>query len=137
MPTRGRKPKPPGQAVNRNATLDFVEVPNVRFGGAPKLPATRANGEPWSVRGRAKWRAWSSMPHCVLWEAEDWQFAFDTIEVAERFLATDDPRAGAELRNREKVMGTTFDYRRDIRVRFVDPVEDNPDVAKLDDYRAL
>ncbi len=53
--------------------------------------------------------------------------------------------AAAELRQREKILGTTLDARRDLRIRYVDPGapaetedqgEEAPSVASLDDYRA-
>ena len=47
------------------------------------------------------------------------------------------PRLAAELRNREKVMGTTLDYRRDIRVRYVAPKAEPAKVVRLDDYQDL
>src|SRR5207249_1739838 len=121
MPAVGRKQKPPGHAVNRHATLEWSEVPNVPYSGRPKLPATRPNGDKWPLGIRERWTAWSTMPHCVLWTPTDWQFAIDTLSIAARFTVSCDPRDAAELRNREKVMGTTLDYRRDIRVRYVDP----------------
>jgi hypothetical protein len=133
----GRKPKPPGQAVNRHATLEFHEVPNVPFTKPPKLPG-RANGKPWSAQCLRKWRAWSRMPHCVLWDDADWEFAFDSMEVAATVLANAfDPRRAAELRNREKVMGTTLDFRRDIRVRYVEPKTQMAKVVGIEDYQDL
>ena len=46
-------------------------------------------------------------------------------------------RVATELRNREKVMGTTVDFRRDLRIRYIDPKQP-PKPAKvthLDSYR--
>lgn len=140
MPVAGRKPKPEGQAVNRNKpTHDWTEIPDVPFSGGPKLPKTRVNGQPWMKRTRDKWTAWSSMPHCTMWGPAEWDFALDAIELAAQFHAGD-AKVATELRNREKVLGTTGDYRRDLRIRYVDPPSgDEPaaGVTKLDDYRDL
>lgn len=69
---------------------------------------------------RAWWRDVSSMPHCVLWEASDWRFAIETAFVADMLFQGDRP-AASELRLRERVMGTTLDARRDLRIRYVAP----------------
>jgi hypothetical protein len=48
--------------------------------------------------------------------------------------------AATELRNREKILGTTFDYRRSLRIRYVDhPAETGADaeVVSLDTFRDL
>lgn len=145
MPVRGRPPKPDGQAVNRNPkTHSWVEVPDLPYKGRrPKLPR-RADGA-WSARAKRKWQVWSTMPHCRLWTDGDWEYALDSLEVFERFHRGD--RAAAkELRDREKVMGTTLDYLRALRIRYVDPDgQDQADeqretgrraeVKRLDDYR--
>lgn len=140
MPVRGTKPKPPGQAVNRNKpTYDWVEVDNVPFEGGPDLPELRANGEPWRDAVRRKWDAWRTMPHCKLWTATDWEFAFDSIEIAAA-VYDGELRMAAELRNREKLLGTTLDFRRDLRIKYIDPVVDEGDgatVTRMDDYRDL
>src|SRR5262245_44923018 len=132
MPAVGRKQKPPGHAINRNATLEWTEVPDTPFKGGPRLPKERRNGKPWPPGCAQKWAAWSTMPHCALWKATDWESALDSLEVAATMmLESHDPRRSSELRNREKVMGTTLDFRRDIRVRYVDPPQDGPKVAVL------
>ncbi len=131
-----RRPKPPGQAVNRHPVLEFTEVPNRPFSKAPKL-GPRASGKPWPMAAIRKWKAWSRMPHCALWDESDWEFARDSIEVAARMVeANFDPRLAAELRNREKVIGTTLDYRRDIRVRYVEP-KAGVAVVRLRDFQDL
>lgn len=68
----------------------------------------------------AWWRDVSSMPHCVLWAASDWRFAIETAFVAD-MLFQGDRAAASELRLRERVMGTTIDARRDLRIRYVAP----------------
>lgn len=140
MAIRGRKPKPPGQARHRNKLVHkWTEVPSVPFRGAPKLPAQRCNGRGWSQRDRKTWRAWSTMPHCVLWQPSDWEFAFTTMEIAAR-VHDGELRWAAELRARQKVLGTTWEALRDQRIRSVDLAEESPmsaEVARLADYRYL
>lgn len=91
------------------------------------------------------WKAWSSMPHCILWTDSDWAFALLSIELAALFHETCESRYAVELRNREKIMGTTADYRRGLRIRYIDApakkgAEENGADAKvtsLDAYRNL
>lgn len=140
MPVAGRKAKPAGQAVNRHKpTHDWTEVPNVPFEDGPDLPECRSDGRPWSERIRAKWDAWRRMPHAKLWGAAEWDFALDTIEIAALLHEKGSPNFATELRNREKVLGTTLDYLRDLRIRYVDEVvnETSAGVARMDDYRNL
>lgn len=77
------------------------------------------------------------MPHCVLWSETDWAYALDTAQVHAKF-STGDMRVAAELRNREKLLGNTFDSRRDLRIRYVDANhQDEPaGVTNIGDYRA-
>ena len=147
MPVTGRKPKPPGQAVNRNKpTTEWVEVVNAPYDGeSPDLPAERTvmtqfgpKAFPIKQQTREWWEVIRAMPHCTLWAASDWAFALTTAMVADAaFSGT--ITAATELRNREKVLGTTVDFRRDLRIRYVDPPSDAPaeNVANLDDYRDL
>jgi len=76
------------------------------------------------------------MPHCILWDKSDWQFAKDTAIIAAAFHAGDLYRA-QELRQREKVMGTTMDARRDLRIRYVEavPEEEREGVTAIEEYR--
>ena len=78
------------------------------------------------------------MPHCALWGEEDWAFAIDTAYISAAFHAGD-IKAATELRQREKVMGTTLDARRDLRIRYV-PAGTvdaaSAGVMAIDDYRA-
>lgn len=138
MAVAGRKPKPAGQAINRNKPVhDWSEVPNVPFVASVKLPRTRLEGKPWPALTKAWWADISSMPHCVLWSAGDWRFAVDTALLAAEYH-DGNVRMATELRNRERVLGTTLDFRRDLRIRYV-AVDDGPDaeVARLADYRDL
>lgn len=142
MAIRGAKPKPNGQARHRNKLVHgWTEVPNVPFAGGPKLPPRRSNGRLWSPRDRQTWKAWSSMPHCVLWEPTDWEFAKTAMEIA-AYVHDGDTKLAAELRAWEKVMGTTLDARLSQRIRYVDPPDDNDaalpaTVSRLVDYRDL
>lgn len=137
VPVPGRKPKPEGQARHRVQPVhEWTEVVDVPFRGAvPDLPE-RVDG--WPVRTLRKWRAWSAMPHCVLWSESDWDFAIDSLEVAAQFHAGD-VRVATELRNRERVLGTTVDFRRDLRIRYVSrpAAEVAVEVTNIADYRNL
>lgn len=138
MPVAGRKPKPDGQKRNRvKPTHDWIDVPKVRFAGR-KLPARMPDGRSWPAWTKRWWQAVSTMPHCALWDDEDWQFAFDTAVVAAKFHEGD-VRVATELRGREKILGTTWDFRRDLRIRYVEQVSESSSeaasVTKLDDYR--
>ena len=133
MPVVGRVPKPEGQKVHRvQPAHDWLEVPDKPYTGPrPKIPADLSD------MTRAWWDAVSSMPHCVLWTDTDWAFAVATAVIADAALAGG-VGAATELRNREKIMGTTLDFRRAIRVRYVDPKPRAvAKVASLDDYRDL
>ncbi len=48
-----------------------------------------------------------------------------------------DAKQAVEPRQREKVMGTTLDARRDLRIRYVETVEENerPSIAAIEGYR--
>ena len=139
MPVTGRKPKPDEQKRNRHKpTYDWVEVLDEPFSGGPKLPAKRTDGRAWPARTKRWWAAISAMPHCVTWTETDWEYAIDTAYVHAEF-ATGDMRQAAELRNREKLLGNTFDSRRDLRIRYVTLTEEREEaagVSSLDDYRA-
>lgn len=144
MPQRGTKPKDDDQKRHRNRpTHAWTEVPDLPFDGpVPELPKRRGG---WSERAKRKWAAWSSMPHCRLWGDAEWEFAIDSLELAAKFYAGDRP-AATELRNREKQLGTTADYRRDLRIRYVDPdaldrqdeaEREEASVTNISDYRDL
>ncbi len=139
MPIGGRKPKPEGQAVNRTKpTHDWTEVPDVAFVGGPRLPARMPNGLTWPAPTKRWWAVVSAMPHCSLWSESDWEFALDTAFVKGIFHMQGSNVYATELRNREKVLGTTADYRRDLRIRYADPKPVVPtSVTSLDDYRDL
>lgn len=137
-PSPGRKPKPEGQARHRGKpTVEWTEIPDVPFAGKiPALPKRR-DSKTWPERAKKKWAVWSRMPHCSIWTAADWEFALDTIEIVAQFYEGDS-KLSTELRNREKLLGTTVDFRRDLRIRYIDPTVKEPateDVTNIDDYR--
>ena len=138
MPPSGSRPKPAGQAVTRHQkTQDWVDVPDKPNRARP-LPARRRERKAWPKGIEERWRSWSQMPHTRLWKDSDWQFAADTLEVAALALERGSAILLAELRNREKTMGTTWDARRALRLNYVEPGKTAPAVVtSLDDYRAL
>lgn len=139
MGMAGRKPADRPTVTRHKPTVDWTDVPNVPYSGPkPKLPESRTvmtpRGElqqfPLESRTHEWWAAVSTMPHCVLWTPSDWQFALDTAMVhadANHGKAA----AMAELRQREKIMGTTVDSRRDLRIRYIDPEVDVLDIAPV------
>ena len=138
MPVGGARLKPPGQSVTRHKPLEWAEVPDLPFKGGPKLPPTQPDGLAWPPTCKRRWAIWSTMPHCVLWSKADWQFALDTMSIAARFVISAQTTDAAEMRCREKVLGTTHDYRRGLRIRYVEPALGSAeDVTKLDDSRDL
>lgn len=138
MPVVGRKPKPLGEAVNRVKPVhEWIEVEDVPFTGGPPLPRLRVNGQPWPKRTRQKWDTWRTMPHCALWGRAEWDYAFDSIEIAARFHAEEGSNTVAtELRFREKVLGTCWDFRRDLRIRYVAPKTKLAAVVTVDNFAA-
>lgn len=146
----GRAPKAAAQKRNRvQSTVEWTEVPDVPFAGVvPELPESRTivtrDGQV-SVELQALTRQWwetiSVMPHCVLWSASDWMFALSTALVADAAFCGI-AAAQTELRNREKVLGTTSEFRRGLRIRYV-PVKSAPagespaEVTDIADYRDL
>ena len=145
----------PAQSAQRRRTnkpapgSEWVEVPDVPFAGVvPELPESRTivtrDGQV-SVELQALTRQWwetiSVMPHCVLWSASDWMFALSTALVADAAFCGI-AAAQTELRNREKVLGTTSEFRRGLRIRYV-PVKSAPagespaEVTDIADYRDL
>lgn len=147
MPVVGAKPRP--GAINTSKPVhEWADVVEVPFDGPVpvELPSTRLLSTPKGSETvevlpetRAWWAVVCRMPHCVLWREEDWQFALATAFVADlSFRGV--TGASTEMRNREKVLGTTRDFRRDLRIRYV-PVEpvtnvEPVDVAKVADLDA-
>lgn len=149
MAMAGRKPKPEEERRNRMPpTHEWVEVENVPYSGpVPRLPQrwafdpeelTRVHVR-YPARTLQWWAVVCRMPHCVLWTDVDWQYALDVVEAHARYV---EGASGAELRIREKLLGTTMDSRRDLRIRYVEPKPERPEgpsaeVVQLDAYRDL
>lgn len=147
MAVPGRQPVSAGQKRNRaKSDVEWTEVRDVPYvGERPELPATRTivtrdgqeqvNLQPFT---RQWWDTVSAMPHCVLWNESDWLFALATAFVADAAFCGI-ASAAVELRNREKVLGTTVEFRRGLRIRYAPSVENETpaEVTSLDDYRDL
>lgn len=145
MAITGPRPKPQTERRTRHEPVhEWTEVDRVPYDGAvPALPRryrTTERGKlvrvEWPTRTRAWWTVLAAMPHCRLWTEADWQFALDTAEVHARFIEGGN---GTELRIREKLLGTTLDARRDLRIRYVEP-RPGPAagrVVSLNNYRDL
>lgn len=155
MPAPGAKPKASrADTVHRNPTHEFEDVPDVPFEGAPPL-RTRATGgisvldvgaansSDWPEATLEWWADISRMPHCVKWTDAEWRFAMDTAEIHARTMEAWKGYTGAELRQREKIMGTTRDALRDLRIRYVEPKQQraagpgDDNVVELDSFRDL
>lgn len=111
---------------------------------ALRLEDDRPVLQEWPTETKRWWKTVSRMPHCVLWTEADWQFALDTALIAAGFHAGD-MRLATELRAREKILGTTADARRDLRIRYIDSqetdesesAEDQGSVTAMADYRQM
>lgn len=128
----------PDHTKNR-AALRAVDQQIISALTALGLSSARSIPVEWPAETQHWWSAVSRMPHCVLWTDADWQFALDTALVAAAFHAGD-VRVASELRQRERILGTTVDSRRDLRIRYVDRVEEHADAATvtaMDTYRKL
>lgn len=158
MAVAGAKPKEDRSQIRHRVPqaegTEWQEVVAVPFEGAPPLPprdecSSTSEGRPigvfaeaWPKSTERWWRAVSTMPHCALWLAADWQYAIATAEAHARFAeGWKGCASGAELRMRERRLGMTHDDRRDLRIRYVPPKDpDAPlpaNVARLDDFRDL
>lgn len=112
--------------------------------GLRALGLSEANRTPtaWPAATRRWWKALGQMPHCALWGDTEWQFALDTAVLVAAFHMGD-LRLAQEIRTREKLMGTTPDARRALRVRYVDPAGEERDaeatasVTAMDTYRRM
>lgn len=129
MPVAGPKPQEDRTQVrHRNPeTHEWQEVLDTPYVGAkpqlPELATMMSRGgntytTPYLAETREWWRVLSSMPHCSLWTDSDWQFALTSAPIANQVFMGN-ASAAAELRMREKMMGTTWDSRRDLRIKYV------------------
>lgn len=133
----GSKPNEGQPIRHRNKERhEWIDVERRAHRGGPRLPATQPTGLPWPEATKQWWAVIRRMPHAVLWDEADWRFALDTATIVAAFHAGDMKQA-VEVRQREKVLGTTLDARRDLRIRYVEPTEktDDPRVKAIADYR--
>lgn len=128
MPLAGRKP--PDQPVrHRHSPVhEWTDVERLPFEGGPPLPRVQPGSASWPTETRRWWKVVSRMPHCILWDDADWQFAVDTARVAAAFHRGEQ-KVATELRQRERIMGTTLDARRDLRIRYIEPKPDEEPVS--------
>lgn len=129
MAITGRPPR--ANARNRNPrAYDWTTVPNLRFDGpSPELPSR--GRQRWHVETRAWWEAVRRMPHCTLWTETDWRFALETARLVDDFWRGELGRA-AELRLRSAKLGLTHEDRLKIRVRYVEPEDQDEGEAAVD-----
>jgi len=129
MAIPGAKPSNRPTVHRNKPAVDWTDVVDEPYTGPhPDLPETRQTVDksglvsevPYSDATRRWWESVTSMPHCVLWHESDWAHALDTAVVHDQ-ASYGSVSAMAELRLREKSLGTTFDARRDLRIRYVDP----------------
>ena len=135
MPLSGPAPAPTKRRTNK-PTHEWIEIPDIPFTGGLPVPKTQKGSMSWPAATRTWWKVVSRMPHCVLWDASDWMFMTDTAVLHAAFHLGD-IKAATELRQREKVMGTTMDARRDLRIRYVpaEQEEERVGVTAIEDYR--
>lgn len=140
MVMSGRKPSERPTVTRHKPTVDWTDVVNVPYSGErPVLPEVREiinkAGEvsvyPMPEQTVAWWDSVTTMPHCVLWSPSDWAFCLDTALIHAQAV-TGVVSAMGELRQREKIMGTTVDSRRDLRIRYVEPEAEAVTLAPVD-----
>jgi hypothetical protein len=141
MVMRGSKPSDRPTVTRHKPTVDWTDVANVPYDGPrPELPDIREivnkAGElstfPMPDQTVEWWESVTTMPHCVLWSRSDWAFCLDTALVHAQAV-TGVVSAMAELRQREKIIGTTVDARRDLRIRYVEPEAETVGLAPVED----
>ena len=159
MPVAGAKPKGDRSQVRHRVepVHEWTEVENVPFLGAPELrpratggvsvmAVGAANSEDYPPATRGWWRAISRMPHAALWDDAAWELAMDAAEVHARTMEAWRGYTGGQLLAYSKQLGVTADYRRDLRIRYVEPKttggsaegDDLPDnVRRIDEFRDL
>jgi hypothetical protein len=134
MPVAGAKPKTDRSQVRHRIepVHEWTEVEDVPYAGAPPMRSRATGGISVMITGAenssdwpeptVEWyRAISTMPHAKLWGPAEWQFVHDSCEIHARTIEAWRGYAGPEIRAREKLLGTLADYRRDLRIRYVEP----------------
>lgn len=130
----------PNVLENNQVKLRVVNTPYPW--GKRKLPRGRhLDGDivDWLPETISWWTGVSRMPHCVVWEDSDWNFAIATAYVLDDALRGN-ARLFAEVRQREFSMGVTIEARRKLGIEYVDPsevksVESTPVVVISSDRR--
>lgn len=84
------------------------------------IDGRRKRLEAYPAQTRAWWNRVTRLPHVVLWDDGDWQFAIDTARI-HAAIVEGDIRLSTELRAREKQMGTTLKARELLKIRYVEP----------------
>jgi hypothetical protein len=117
VPFRGRRPSLPKRPIGQGALqlLKLIE-------DAEEREKARRELEQYPRETRAWWHRITRLPHCVLWDDGDWQFALDTARI-HAAIVEGDIRLSTELRAREKQMGTTLKARELLKIRYVEPEE--------------
>lgn len=109
-----------------NSSGDWREVEDVPFTGAPEMPKAPGRGK-WHPLVEAWWKTTSTMPHCVLWRAEDWQKVFELLYEKQRYYRTaDEDKKTAqltEIRRQEDSLGIGDAARQKLRIRYTQKTE--------------
>lgn len=144
----GRAPKPPDQVRHRvgsSTALVWKDVERVPYlGESPDLPE-RQSKRPYPASTLRWWTIVRRMPHCILWQESDWDFALTVAEMHATVFERDLVGTGAatllgHFRTAEKHLGTTLSSRLSLRIRYVDPTDNKPlpeNVARLHDYSVI
>jgi hypothetical protein len=111
---------------------EYPDVPNTNI--PPQyfdLPETRSivvRGEIITKQYEAETKRWwanvRQMPHTVDWNDGDWIFALDTAVMVDSGNLGIVSGAGQARQRDKDVLGTTSEYRRDLRIHYYDPADD-------------
>lgn len=116
-----------GRTPNSTTTGEWREVPDVPFAGAPPMPKPPGRRRSWHPLVEAWWKSTSTMPHCVLWRAEDWlKVHMLMVEMDAYYNADPGDRKTTqftEIRRREDALGIGDDARMKLRIRYKQKVE--------------
>lgn len=105
-----------------SSSIDWREVEDVPFAGAPEMPKPPGRGK-WHPMVEEWWKTTSTMPHCVLWRPEDWHAVYELMYEKQRYYrAADEDKTTAqltEMRRREDALGIGDAARQKLRIRYV------------------
>lgn len=104
---------------------DWLDVEDKPYEAAPPFPAKNGRAK-WHDLTLSWWQHVSTMPHCVLWRAEDWQLALELAYMKDNFFkAGEDAKTSAatEIRRREDLLGIGLAARQRLRIRYVKAVQ--------------